>query len=117
MKRGLSLFLAALLAALTLTACGGSAGGTSEPAAVATDSSGASGGYFDAQHFGFNGVEQAAPEAAPADNDAPAGGENRLMNAKMVYTASIDAETTDFETCSPPGQARPGAAPSWSAGW
>ena len=100
MKRGLSLFLAALLAALTLTACGGSAGGTSEPAAVATDSSGASGGYFDAQHFGFNGVEQAAPEAAPADNDAPSGGENRLMNAKMVYTASIDAETTDFETCS-----------------
>ena len=29
MKRGLALFLAALLTALTLTACGGSAGGNS----------------------------------------------------------------------------------------
>lgn len=106
MKRGLALFLAALLTALALTACGGAGGaaGSDSGAPAATESQTAydtsGGGNWKAadQEFGFD-----APADAGEPAEAPAGGEtqteDRLANAKMVYTASIEAETQDFDAC------------------
>ena len=59
MKRGLALFLAALLAALTLTACGG--GGSSAPAA--SESQTDSGASWKAEVRDV-GVDTAPPAAA-----------------------------------------------------
>ena len=109
MKRGLALFLAALLTALTLTACGGGyAGGntaSSAPAASESQTSyeyGASGGGENWKsadmEFGFDSpADAAAPEEAPAGTGGET--ENRLANAKMVYTASVEAETQDYDAC------------------
>ncbi len=100
MKRGLALFLAALLTALTLTACGGSAGGESGSTAASAPSMDYGGANWksEAQEFGFEDAAPAEPEeslAGTADQ-----GESRLTNAKMVYTASMEAETQDFDACS-----------------
>ena len=109
MKRGLALFLVALLTALTLTACGGGyAGGntaSSAPAASESQTSydyGASGGGENWKsadmEFGFDSpADAAAPEEAPAGTGGET--ENRLANAKMVYTASVEAETQDYDAC------------------
>lgn len=107
MKRGLALFLAALLTALALTACGGSAGGTSSggtgaPAdsesQTAYDTGGGDNWKSETMNFGFD-----APADAVEPAEAPAGEEpqteDRLANAKMVYTANIEAETQDFDAC------------------
>lgn len=100
MKRGLALFLAALLAALTLTGCGGSAGGMSasggDSGSTSASSSEAPADYEDygeAQTWGFD-------DAAAETPAAPEEGGDRLANAKMVYTASIEAETQDYGACS-----------------
>lgn len=107
MKRGLALFLASLLTALALTACGGSAGGasgsdSSAPAAsesqTAYDTGGGDEWKSKTMEFGFDAPADAAePEEAPAGDDAQT--EDRLANAKMVYTANIEAETQDFDAC------------------
>ncbi len=109
MKRGLALFLAALLTALTLTGCGGGggySGGTdSAPAATESQTSYDTGGgenwKSEVIDFGFDSPADAeAPEgpgAAPEEG-APQE-EDRLANAKMVYTASIEAETQDYDAC------------------
>ena len=110
MKRGLALFLAALLTALTLTACGGGGGysGGTDSAPSASESQTAyddSGDEWKAEvrEFGFDAPADAAggspaePEAAPEGDEAQE--EDRLANAKMVYTASIQAETQDFDSC------------------
>ena len=107
MKRGLALFLAALLTALALTACGGSAGGMTDsgadaPAAsenqTAYDTGGGDEWKSKTMEFGFDAPADAAePEEAPAGDDAQT--EDRLANAKMVYTANIEAETQDFDAC------------------
>lgn len=101
MKRGLALILAALLAALTLTACGGGAmsGSDSGSAGPSASSGGASGENWNsaAQEWGFEPDE---PQEAPADDFGDGGGEDRLANAKMVYTASMEVETTEFDSCS-----------------
>lgn len=110
MKRGLALFLAALLTALTLTACGGGGGysGGTDSAPSASESQTAyddSGDEWKAEvrEFGFDapadaaGGSPAGPEAAPEGDEAQE--EDRLANAKMVYTASIQAETQDFDSC------------------
>lgn len=92
MKRGW--FLAALLI-LTLTACGGRAGGGDKMAAP-SDMAYDSGGEVWSTEFD-------APAAAPEEPEAGVpqeGAENRLSGAKMVYTAEIEAETTDFDACS-----------------
>lgn len=104
MKRGLALFLAALLTALALTACGGggpSAGSdSSAPAATESQTSYDTGGGDNwktaVQEFGFDAQAEAEEPA-----EAPGGGEaeDRLANAKMVYTANIEAETQDFDAC------------------
>ncbi len=110
MKRGLALFLAALLTALTLTACGGGGGysGGTDSAPSASESQTAyddSGDEWKAEvrEFGFDAPADAAggspaePEAAPEGDEAQE--EDRLANAKMVYTASIQAETQDYDAC------------------
>ena len=111
MKRGLALFLAALLTALTLTACGGGggySGGTDSAPSAAGESQTAydgSGDEWKAEvgEFGFDapagtaGGSPAEPEAAPDGGEAQE--EDRLASAKMVYTASIQAETQDYDAC------------------
>ena len=111
MKRGLALFLAALLTALALTACGGGGGysGGSDsgaPAAsesqTAYDSGGGDNWKSAVQEFGFDAPaggagEPAGPGAAPDGGETQA--EDRLASAKIVYTADIQAETQDFDAC------------------
>ena len=107
MKRRLALFLAALLAALALTACGGSAGGgaKSEINTSGSTSAGESQMDFDgggsrmsaAGDFGFDApMDAAAPEEAPGED---VGAEDRLAGAKMVYAAGVEAETQDYDAC------------------
>lgn len=98
MKRGFALFLAALMTALALTACGGSGyaggdsgGGAMSETAASAPSADAPADY-DAQVWGFDAAE---PEEAPAGG----GAEDRLAAAKMVYTASVEAETQDYDAC------------------
>ena len=108
MKRGLALFLAALLTALALTACGGSDGGSAmNDSAASSDAAGPGADYggMEAQtalEFGFD----APADAAEPELETPAGTaggeartEDRLANAKMVYTANVEAEATDFDAC------------------
>ncbi len=101
MKRGLALFLAALLTALALTACGGGYSGGDKGGAVGEDfapssPSAAPADYnrAESQVWGFD-----AEEAPAGPEEAGGGEESRLANAKMVYTASAEAETQDFDAC------------------
>lgn len=102
MKRGLALFLVSLLTALALTACGGGggySGSSGAPAAsesqTAYDTGGGDNWKGAVMDFGFDAPADAEAPAEP--EEAPA--EDRLANAKMVYTASIEAETTDYDAC------------------
>ena len=103
MKRGLALFLAALLAALTLTACGG--GGSSAPAASESQTDSGESWKAEVRDFGFDTAPTAAAGGAGPEEPAgvPDSGEpeadSRLANAKMVYTAGVEAETQDFDAC------------------
>lgn len=108
MKRGLALFLAALLTALTLTACGGGggySGGSASSAPADSESQTAYDGSGDewkaeVREFGFDAPADAAggsPAEPGATTEEPR--EDRLASAKMVYTASIQAETQDYDTC------------------
>ena len=98
MKRGLALFLAALLTALTLTACGGGGGYSGGSASSAPADSESQTAYDDSgdewkaevREFGFD-----APAEPGATTEEPR--EDRLASAKMVYTASIQAETQDYD--------------------
>lgn len=105
MKRGLALFLAALLTALALTGCGGGGySGGSAPAAsesqTAYDTGGGDEWKSETMGFGFDAPADAAegPAAAPEEPNEGGETENRLANAKMVYTASIEAETQEFDS-------------------
>nr|WP_325199619.1 DUF4349 domain-containing protein [uncultured Oscillibacter sp.] len=105
MKRGLALFLAALLTALALTGCGGggySGGSDGAPAVsesqTAYDTGGGDNWKSQTMEFGFDApADDAGPGAAPEEGESQA--ENRLANAKMVYTAEIEAETQDYDAC------------------
>ena len=109
MKRGLALFLAALLTALALTACGGGggdSGGTDSAAPSASESQTAydTGGgdewKAEAGEFGFGpAAAPDGPSASPDESGEGVEAENRLANAKIVYTASVEAETQDFDAC------------------
>lgn len=104
MKRGLALFLVTLLTVLALAGCGGSgySGGDSAPSAPSASESQTAydtgGGDWKGEmmDFGFD-----APADAEAPEEAGDGGqaEDRLANAKMVYTANIEAETQEFDAC------------------
>ena len=108
MKRGLALFLAALLTALTLTACGGGGGYSGGSASSAPADSESQTVYDDSgdewkaevREFGFDAPADAAggsPAEPEATTEEPR--EDRLASAKMVYTASIQAETQDYDAC------------------
>ena len=108
MKRGLALFLAALLTALTLTACGGGGGYSGGSASSAPADSESQTAYDDSgdewkaevREFGFDapaGAAGVAPAEPGATTEEPR--EDRLASAKMVYTASIQAETQDYDAC------------------
>ena len=112
-------FLAAVLTAMLLTACGGGggmsgngssggSGGTSasSPTMGEGPSADAEGGFSGGTDYGFNSSmdydapADLAPEApAPGEDAASGDNDTRLQNAKMIYTANIEAETTDFEAC------------------
>lgn len=102
MKRGLALFLTALLAALTLTACGGAGGsGSSSAAADSADSE-----YFynetppvDGGQWGWDYEALTDAPSGSGSEDDSGSTENRLLHAKMVYTANVEAETMDFDAC------------------
>lgn len=105
-RRTLALSLAALLIALALSACGGGGGNTAAVSGGATmdfyegpsaDADGYGGGDY--QEYGY-GFESAAPsEPAELPDEAEQQEESRLDNAKIIYTANVEAETTAFEDC------------------
>lgn len=98
MRRVCAILLA--LSLLTLTACGGAmnkvmiAGGddafNSTESGPSADSGGGTGEY------GFYDVDTPMEES---ESDAQTEMPDRLKNAKMIYTARLEAETTDFQTC------------------
>lgn len=106
-RRGLALFLAALVTALTLTACGGGAGGSTSASSALTGGGDAASAdynsvtYSSAQGYqGFYGDAAAEPAAPREEAEAEEEPRNdRLADAKMVYTANIEAETMDFDAC------------------
>lgn len=90
MKRGFALFLAAALIALPLTACGGGAMNVDSPSSASmSDSMGYGEGFYD----DYRPDEPMEMELQAEEQDS------RLANAKMIYTANIEAETMEFETC------------------
>lgn len=94
MKRGFAWMLALLLLLGLLSGCGGS--GDNATASDTASSSVATDGADDAG--GSYGVR---PEAAVTEEttgeSAEDGGEDRLENAKMIYTARMEVETTGFD--------------------
>lgn len=98
MRRVCAILLA--LSLLTLTACGGAmnkvmvAGGddafNSTESGPSADSGGGTGEY------GFYDVDTPVEKS---ESDAQTEMPDRLKNAKMIYTARLEAETTDFQTC------------------
>ena len=104
MRRGLALFLAALLTALTLTACGGSGGGNSSAPSASADYWAEDSWKAETEEFGFDASSAGGAPAEPEEitqTDAGDGSaqKNPLANAKMVYTADVEAETTDYDAC------------------
>ena len=93
MRRGCAWILALLLVLTLLTGCGGSGGdnAASEAAAGETVESTAS----DAAGGSWGAWPEESP-AAPAEEGAT-GGEDRLADAKMIYTGHMEVETTAFE--------------------
>lgn len=98
MKRGLAPFLAALLAVLALSACGAS-GGSKGGGTDAGETAGSAAAAPADSAYQENWVLDSAAEAPHPEEAGKAEGEDRLANAKMIYTASIEAETTDFDGC------------------
>ncbi|WP_295764075.1 DUF4349 domain-containing protein [uncultured Oscillibacter sp.] len=105
MKRGLALILVALLTALALTACGGGGDGGGMTASSGSDAP--ADYYGGAESSGVRGdwgFQEAdgglmEPSAAPTEEEGQTEPEDRLANAKMVYTAGVEAETMDFDEC------------------
>lgn len=90
MKRGLAMLAALVLLVSLMSGCGGG-GDTASSTTVsedmaATEEAAGSGSY------GGNMMAQMPESAEGAD-----GGEDRLQNAKMIYTADLTVETTAFD--------------------
>ena len=90
MKRGFAWMLALLLLLGLLSGCGG--GGDNATASDTASSSVATDGADDA-----GGSYGAWPEAQVAEETTGESGEDRLENAKMIYTARMEVETTGFD--------------------
>ena len=93
MRRGCAWILALLLVLTLLTGCGGSGGDTAAAGntageTVESTASDAAGGSW--------GAWPEESPAAPAEEGAT-GGEDRLADAKMIYTGHMEVETTAFE--------------------
>ncbi len=89
-----------LLTALLLSACGGaSAGGSysassgSAPAAAYEEAY--DGAYDDAYNYGYAGADTSRPE--PQTAAGAANGLKPPANVKMIYTASVSLESTEFD--------------------
>ena len=113
MKRRFALFLAVLLTALALTACGGGdGGGYSGSSSASTAAAGPSSDSMEyggieswnssAMEWGLYDAEMPMEPGEAPEGQLDEGGAtsvSRLANAKMVYTADIQAETMDFDAC------------------
>lgn len=88
-RRWMACMMALVLTAALLCGCSSASGSTAaaDTAASETTTDSGTGGY------GQNGVSQIAPQESGATDDAG----DRLQNAKMIYTASLDLETTAFD--------------------
>lgn len=106
-RRGLAVLCAAVLLAALLTACGGSSAGGS----TSSGSSASNGSYgptadmagSDSGFFGWD-AEPSAPMESEEQMGYGGGGEDslsndRLKDAKMIYTANLEMETTSFQDC------------------
>ena len=93
MKRGL-VWILALVLVLTLAGCGAASGdtATSESADAATTESTVDSGE------GMNGSMALAPMESEETQES-GGTEDRIQNAKLIYTADVTAETTAFDQC------------------
>ena len=87
MRRGFAMLAALLLVLGLLTGCGG--GGDTASSAVTSDA--VSEDAADSGSYGGNMAAQ-MPESAEGED-----GEDRLQNAKMIYTADLTVETTAFD--------------------
>ena len=94
MKRRFAWFFAALLTVLTLTACGGGRGAGSDTAGSASAGDMPADYAESSTAWGLEAPSE--PQEAPAVEEDT---QDRLANAKMVYTANVEAETTDFDAC------------------
>ena len=77
----------------------GNAGGSSGSTAAAGPSADADYDYWSTSigdGYGFDSGFQESPEGAEEDFSSQ---DDRLSNAKMIYTANLEVETTDFDTC------------------
>ena len=93
MKRGFAWMLALLLLLGLLSGCGG--GGDNATASDTASSSVATDGADDAG--GSYGAWPETEEAEDSGGTAEDSGEDRLENAKMIYTARMEVETTGFD--------------------
>lgn len=101
-RRVFATYLAALLLALTLSACGGSAGGSNSAAAGGdmAPSASESGSDYSDFRYGFDAELPTPIEDVEApEGDAVGETESRLDHAKIIYTANVEAETTAFDSC------------------
>ena len=87
MKRGLALLAALVLLLGLLSGCGGGESAADSAASESTTSESADTGD---SFYGGNAMPQSEP--SEAEN-----GEDRLQNAKMIYTADLEVETTAFD--------------------
>ena len=93
MKRGFAWMLALLLLLGLLSGCGG--GGDNATASDTASSSVATDGADDAG--GSYGAWPETEEAEDSGGTAEDSGDDRLENAKMIYTARMEVETTGFD--------------------
>ena len=103
MKKKVFALLAAVLL-LSLTACGGNAGGSKNSSASSTPMADANTNSFDVPAEAEMGWDVAMAEEAPMEpSPSPgtaSGGSNIPADAKMIYTADMDLETKEYDTAS-----------------
>ncbi len=120
MKKKLAILLTALLLASLLAGCGSAAGNSSAPAAAADTAAVASApmeaeapamyggsssmwsmsesnGSWDYDYPADNNAPMPEPAAAPAAGELQPLAGNVPENAKLIYTANIDLQTTEFD--------------------
>ena len=101
MKKSLCLILSVLLLAMLLGGCGGKSASTYPSAAKSESASGGS-AYYAMDNAAGWAAEASAPQAAQSSASqttaAKETGSNLPANVKLIYRASIDMESTEFDT-------------------